>query len=111
MATMNVGSADITSQDDIAREMASAIADDVSTKTKSNVEQHKLSQSTNLVSSESGSFVRISTAEGSRGTAPEPGKTDAVALNFGDESGPVIQDDNTEAPSQGCLGLDQQCSW
>ena len=104
MATMNVGSGDITNQDEIAREMASAIADDSSTKTSSNFDQAELVQSTNLVSSESGSFVRISTTEGGKVAAPQAAKTGTVALNFGEGSGPVIQDDSSQVSSQGVWG-------
>ena len=104
MATMNVGSGDITNQDEIAREMASAIADDSSTKTGSNFDQAELVQSTNLVSSESGSFVRISTTEGGKVAAPQAAKTGTVALNFGEGSGPVIQDDSSQVSSQGVWG-------
>ena len=104
MATMNVGSSDTTNQDEIAREMASAIADDSSTKTSSNFDQGELVQSTNLVSSESGSFVRISTTEGGKVAAPQAAKTGTVALNFGEGSGPVIQDDSSQVSSQGVWG-------
>ncbi|CAB4001848.1 PRRC1 [Paramuricea clavata] len=104
MATMNVGSSDITNQDEIAREMASAIADDSSTKTSSNFDQGELGQSTNLVSSESGSFVRISTTEGGKVAASQAAKTGTVALNFGEGSGPVIQDDSSQVSSQGVWG-------
>jgi hypothetical protein len=104
MATMNVGSGDITNQDEIAREMASAIADDSSTKTSSNFDQGELVQSTNLVSSESGSFVRISTTEGGKVAAPQATKTGTVSLNFGEGSGPVIQDDSSQVSSQGVWG-------
>jgi hypothetical protein len=101
---MNVGSSDTTNQDEIAREMASAIADDSSTKTSSNFDQGELVQSTNLVSSESGSFVRISTTEGGKVAAPQAAKTGTVALNFGEGSGPVIQDDSSQVSSQGVWG-------
>ncbi len=104
MATMNVGSSDTTNQDEIAREMASAIADDSSPKTSSNFEQGELVQSANIVSSESGSFVRISTTEGSRDDASQAAKTGAVALNFGEGTGPIIQDDNSQVSSQGVWG-------
>lgn len=104
MATMNVGSSEIANQDDIAREMASAIADDSSTKTSSNLDQGKLEQSTNIVSSESGSFVRISTAEGSEVGGLQTAKTGAVALSFDEGDGPVIQDDNSQVSSQGVWG-------
>ena len=104
MATMNVGSSEVANQDDIAREMASAIADDSSTKTNSNLNQGKLEQSTNIVSSESGSFVRISTAEGSEVGGLQTVKTGAVALNFGEGEGPVIQDDDSQVSSQGVWG-------
>ena len=104
MATMNVGSSEVANQDDIAREMASAIADDSSTKTNSNLNQGKLEQSTNIVSSESGSFVRISTAEGSEVGGLQTAKTGAVALSFGEGEGPVIQDDDSQVSSQGVWG-------
>jgi hypothetical protein len=104
MATMNVGSSDIANQDDIAREMESAIADDSSTKTSSNEEHEELVPSANIVSSDSGSFVRISTTEGSNVSASQASKTSTVALNFGEEGGPIIQDDNSEVSSQGVWG-------
>ena len=106
MATMNVGSSEVANQDDITREMASAIADDSSTKISSNLDQGKLlEQSTNIVSSESGSFVRISTAaEGSEVGGLQTAKTGAVALSFGEGEGPVIQDDDSQVSSQGVWG-------
>ena len=100
MATMNVSSSEVTNQDDIAREMASAIADS-STKTSSNFDQGKQEQSANIVCSDSGSFVRISTTEGSEFSASQGAKTGAVALSFGEGDGPVIQDDNSQVSSQG----------
>ena len=104
MAAMNVSSSEVTNQDDIAREMASAIADDSSTKTSSNFDQGKQEQSTNIVSSDSGSFVRIYTTEGSEFSASQGTKTGAVALSFGEGDGPVIQDDNSQVSSQGVWG-------
>lgn len=101
---MNVGSSEVTNQDEIAREMASAIADDSSTKTTSNFDQREQEQSTNIHSSDSGSFVRISTAEGSEVGASQGAKTGAVALSFGEGDGPVIQDDNSQVSSQGVWG-------
>lgn len=85
MATMNVGSGETSSQDDIAREVASAIADDNSGEQQS---IQDVSQNINFVSSESGSFVRISTSsEDMAGPTVRPAvsSTGAVALNFGDE--------------------------
>ena len=104
MATMNVGSSDVANQDEIARQMESAIADDSSTKTSSNVEQEELVQGANIVSSESGSFVRISTTEGSNVSVPQASKTSTVALDFGGGSGPRIQDDSSQVSSQGVWG-------
>ena len=105
MATMNAGSGETANQDEIAREMASAIADDSSTKTSSNLKQGDLTKdSTSLVSSDSGSFVRISTAEGSKVDATQEGKSGAVALNFGDGSDPIIEDDSSVVSSQGVWG-------
>ena len=101
MTTMNVGSSEVTNQDDIAREMASAIADDFSTKSSSNFDQGKQEQSANIVSSDSGSFARISSTEGSEVGASQRAKTGAVALSFGEGDGPVIQDDNSQVSSQG----------
>ena len=102
---MNAGSGETANQDEIAREMASAIADDSSTKTSSNLKQGDLHKdSTSLVSSDSGSFVRISTAEGSKVDATQEGKSGAVALNFGDGSGPIIEDDSSVVSSQGVWG-------
>ena len=101
---MNVGSSDVANQDEIARQMESAIADDSSTKTSSNVEREELVQGANIVSSESGSFVRISTTEGSNVSVPQASKTSTVALNFGEGSGPIIQDDSSQVSSQGVWG-------
>lgn len=99
MATINAGSSKKSNQDEIAREMASAIADDSSTKTRSNFGQAELTQTANIVSSESGSFVRISTSD-----APLTDKTGSVALNFDEGSGPIIRDDSSQVSSQGVWG-------
>ena len=108
---MNVGSSEVTNQDDIAREMASAIADDSSTKTSSSFDQGKHEQSANIVPSDSGSFVRVSATEGSEFSASQGTKTGAVALSFGEGDGPVIQDDNSQVSSQGVWGwISSACS-
>lgn len=104
MATMNVGSGETSSQDDIAREVASAIADDNSGEQQS---IQDVSQNINFVSSESGSFVRISTSsEDMAGPSVRPAvsSTGAVALNFGDE-GSTLQDSERGSTSGGNGGV------
>lgn len=93
---MNVSSGEAPSQEEIEREMASAMSDDVTTKinlTDSTFEQGDLGEVTSkLITSESDdSFVTITAKEETKGQG-------SVALSF---DGPVIKDDSSEVSTQG----------
>lgn len=79
----------ISSQDDIAREVASAIADDTTNTRQQDSSTSGSTHGLNFVSSESGSFVRISTPCEHTITSPVQASVpsvSSVALNFGEES-------------------------
>ena len=91
MATVNISTSSglISTQDDIAREVASAIADDTTNTSQQDSSTSGSTHGLNFVSSESGSFVRISTPSEHTITpsvqASVPSAS-SVSLNLGEES-------------------------